>query len=183
MSARTLIDACHRASYREGNHGARPMPRHLLSIASIVCLVVCVALIGMWVRSYKSLDDLTVRFTHSHFIACISMPGRLLFDEAFLISDDSWNWTLYSMPIDDSMEVPGGPRFWTSLGFGANTSSTNSLVMLPYWCLVLISGSLAMLCQLRWPLRFTLRNLFIATTFLAVVLGMIAWLDRASIGK
>jgi hypothetical protein len=31
--------------------------------------------------------------------------------------------------------------------------------------------------------RFTLRTLFIATTFLAVVLGMVAWLDRAWIGK
>ena len=37
--------------------------------------------------------------------------------------------------------------------------------------------------QIRWPLRFTLRSLFIATTFLAVALGMIAWLDRAWIGK
>jgi hypothetical protein len=34
-----------------------------------------------------------------------------------------------------------------------------------------------------WPWRFNLRSLFIATTFLAVVLGMIAWLDRAWIGK
>ena len=58
-----------------------------------------------------------------------------------------------------------------------------SLMMLPYWFLVLTSGSLAMLFQLRWPPRFTLRSLFIATTFLAVVLGMIAWLDRAWIGK
>jgi hypothetical protein len=40
-----------------------------------------------------------------------------------------------------------------------------------------------MLFQLRWPLRFNLRSLFIATTFLAVVLGLIAWLDRAWIGK
>jgi hypothetical protein len=32
-------------------------------------------------------------------------------------------------------------------------------------------------------MRFTLRSLFVVTTFLAVVLGMIAWLDRAWIGK
>jgi hypothetical protein len=31
--------------------------------------------------------------------------------------------------------------------------------------------------------QFTLRDLLIATTFLAVVLGMIAWLDRAWIGQ
>jgi hypothetical protein len=34
-----------------------------------------------------------------------------------------------------------------------------------------------------WPWRFTLRSLFVVTTFLAIVPGMIAWLDRAWIGK
>jgi hypothetical protein len=48
---------------------------------------------------------------------------------------------------------------------------------------VLTTGSLAMLLQLRLPPRFTLRALFTVTTFLAIVLGMIAWLDRAWIGK
>jgi hypothetical protein len=56
--------------------------------------------------------------------------------------------------------------------------------MLPYWFLVLTSGSLAMICRLRWPpWRSTLRSLFIVTTFLAVVLGMSTWLDRAWVGK
>jgi hypothetical protein len=41
-----------------------------------------------------------------------------------------------------------------------------------------------MIFRLRWPpLRFTLRSLFIATTFLAVVSGMIAWLDHGWIGR
>jgi hypothetical protein len=52
---------------------------------------------------------------------------------------------------------------------------------------ILVPGAprdlLMMICHLRWPPRFTLRSLFIATTFLAVLLGMIAWLDRAWIGK
>jgi hypothetical protein len=52
-----------------------------------------------------------------------------------------------------------------------------------YWFLVLMSGSLAMLFRMGWPWRFTLRSLFIATTFLAAVPGMIAWLDRAWIGR
>jgi hypothetical protein len=55
---------------------------------------------------------------------------------------------------------------------------------LPYWFLVLVSGSLAMVFRMPWPpWRFDLRSLFILTTFLAVVLGMSAWLDRAWIGK
>jgi hypothetical protein len=55
--------------------------------------------------------------------------------------------------------------------------------VMPYWFLVLASGSLAMLLRIHWPLRFNLRALFIATTFLAFVLGMMAWLDRGWIGK
>jgi hypothetical protein len=54
---------------------------------------------------------------------------------------------------------------------------------LPYYYLALVSGSLAMLFRLPFPPRFTTRSMFIATAFLAVVLGMIAWLDRAWIGK
>jgi hypothetical protein len=36
---------------------------------------------------------------------------------------------------------------------------------------------------MRWPWRFTLRTLFVVTTLLAIVLGMIAWLDHSWIGK
>ena len=52
-------------------------------------------------------------------------------------------------------------------------------VVLPYWLLVLATGSLAMLFRLRWPWRFNLRSLFIVTTLLAVVLGLM----RGWIGK
>ena len=40
-----------------------------------------------------------------------------------------------------------------------------------------------MVLRIHRPWRFNLRSLFIATTFLAVVLGMIAWLDHSWIGK
>jgi hypothetical protein len=33
------------------------MLRRLLNIASVVCLVLCVALMGMWVRSYYWIDE------------------------------------------------------------------------------------------------------------------------------
>ena len=49
--------------------------------------------------------------------------------------------------------------------------------------LVFASGVLTVIFRWRWPWHFSLRSLFIATTFLAVVLGMIAWLDQAWIGK
>ena len=51
------IDSCRSHSYRALSHGTHLMPRRLLNIASIVCLVACVALMGMWVRSYHVKDE------------------------------------------------------------------------------------------------------------------------------
>jgi hypothetical protein len=168
------------------------MRRRLLNIASIVCLVACVVLVGMWVRSYQTLDD--------------ELHGLLPHDEGFLVYSTQGELVLYKGPVDSNGSpitnhwpwvVIGGPSgSWfdfentsqlqtvsNQFGFGSSFSWAGSCLHLPYWLLVLTSGSMAMAFQLRWPPRFTLRDLFIATTFLAGVLGMIAWLDRAWIGK
>jgi hypothetical protein len=71
----------------------------------------------------------------------------------------------------------------TVAGFGIVNYADAYGIMIPYWFVVLTSGSLAMAFQLRWPLRFNLRSLFIATTFLAVVLGMKTWLVHPWIGR
>ena len=53
------------------------MLRRLLNIASIVCLVACVALMGLWVRSCDSWDALHGRFTDSQGFQIASLRGRL----------------------------------------------------------------------------------------------------------
>jgi hypothetical protein len=50
-------------------------------------------------------------------------------------------------------------------------------ITLPHWCLILIASALAAVPWLRW--RFSLRTLLIATTLIAVVLGIIVWMSRA----
>jgi hypothetical protein len=47
------------------------------------------------------------------------------------------------------------------LGFEASQNSSMTSIIVPLWFLVLTTGSLAMAFQLRWPLRFTLRGLFV----------------------
>ena len=55
------------------------MCRRLLNIASIICLVLCVALIGMWVRSYFYWDALHGRFTDKKGFQISVLPGQLCF--------------------------------------------------------------------------------------------------------
>jgi hypothetical protein len=94
-----------------------------------------------------------------------------------------WSLRLYPADMYSSPWIPDGNLLW-KLGFSLTHDQIwGWQLYLPFWFLVTLSGSLAMICQLRWPWRFTLRHLFIATTFLAVVLGMIACLDRSWIGK
>jgi hypothetical protein len=56
------------------------MVRHLLNIASIVCLVLCVALMGMRVRSYWRDDGLVLGVTDKCGFIIGSMHGIVTLD-------------------------------------------------------------------------------------------------------
>ena len=174
------------------------MLRRLLNIVSIVSLVLCVALMGMWVRSYFWLDSVGGLIFPNQFLGVQSVLGKLVFiqqpidpnrGKQSVVSQGSGSadaskdspWFLSSMKYP----VPQHPSGWRRPFYLKlfPDSRANLLLEASIWFLVLISGSLAMALRMRWPPRFNLRSLFIATTFLAVVLGMMAWLDRAWIGK
>ena len=160
------------------------MLRRLLNIASIVCLVLCVVLMGMWVWSYWCGYRLDWISAGKREFIVESVSGHVRFT---YIRKLGVNAVAISLPFWRVDHWPPGETVgaWKPrLEFVAfNTPPGGFLVGVPHWFLVLTSGSLAMVFRLQWPPRFTLRSLFIATTFLAVVLGMIAWLDRAWIGK
>ena len=96
---------------------------------------------------------------------------------------DLGNWELTAIGSGLKFEIPPGQL--ASLGFVYVTEPVLGMTMLvaPFWFLVLVSGSLAMIFRMRWPWRFNLRSLFMAMTFLTVVLGMSVWLDHSWIGK
>jgi hypothetical protein len=153
------------------------MLRRLLKVASIVCLVLCVALMGMWARSYRPQDVLHIRLCDAGsdgekpiVFFVYSSQGRLRLGQR---SNDSEFGLLGRNDKTECLGFSTG-RYWL-LDF--------RYLIVPYWFLVLGSGLLAMIFKLRWPLRFKLRGMFALTTLFAVVLGMIAWLDRAWIGK
>src|SRR5262249_53550893 len=112
--------------------------------------------------------------------------GRVVSSIANLPNRNEHRWLLNF--ASDEIGVHGemhlvGSTILNIMGTELRANPRAVIAAVPYWFLVLITGSLAMICRLRWPPQFTLRNLFIATTFLAAVLGMSAWLDRAWIGS
>jgi hypothetical protein len=183
--------------------------RSLLKAVSIVCALICICSMGMWLWSYTCDEGIHGSWNEKRDFQLVSMQGRLAFltlpknsrpglgywpqtplddhknheGEApihydfDLIPFKSWQWSRISSPAVRQQGITAG------LGLSASYGATAAWLIVPYWLLVLTSGSLAMLSRIQWPGRFNLRSLFVAVTFLAIVLGMSAWLDRSWIGK
>jgi hypothetical protein len=169
------------------------MLRRLLNIASAVCLVACVALMGVWVRSYRWEDFVAFAYTKSESLTADSAFGEI----SFLHLDGEWAkpyskvgyiiehrrvtaeyLTLYRI----SVATLDDPSF---LGFrwGLSSYVNSYYLQVPFWFPVLCFAALAGLPWYWQYLRFSLRTLLIAMTLATAILGMIAWLDRAWMGK
>jgi len=163
------------------------MLRRLLNFASIVCIIACLGLMDCWARSYQTLDDeLNTRLTIEQGCFVFSTQGEVLLYKGPINFTGTplahhWPWIVVRGPDGSWLEFASTSQLQNiadHFGFDSSLSWRVSYLLLPYWFLVLAAGFLAMVCRAKWPLRFTLRSLFIVTTFLAVVLGMIALLDR-----
>ena len=155
------------------------MLRRLLNVASIICLVMCVALIGLWVRSYYRSDLLFRLDKNNHVIGIGSEKGMVYLWPGHTVppipsTSGLQGWQFSSGNIANR---PGSFQ-WGSFQWTVSAEITR--INVPYW---FITPLVAAAACLPWIKRFSLRSLFIATTFLAVVLGMIAWLDHSWIGK
>ena len=118
------------------------MPRRLLNIASIACLVMCVALMAMWVRSYNAYDELRGHFGTSFGFSPASTSGRLIFHR-IQIAPSEWPWRLLS--DERIVDAPRSQGFWRRLGFVAEFYWNRTNIESPYWPLVLV--------VLFWPRR------------------------------
>jgi hypothetical protein len=161
------------------------MRRRLFNIASAIFLVLCVALIGLWVRSYSWEDQCFFRPFGSHPVFLASEAGRLVLGIVTMGSPTHQNqfeashaplknWRGARAQIDRSTFGFGG--------FGIIAPVNPSLVV-PHWFAIVLAGALALVPWSRARCRFGLRSMLIAVTLLAIVLGIVAWLDRAWIGK
>jgi hypothetical protein len=156
------------------------MARRLLNIASIVCLVLCVALMGMWVRSYWRDDGLVLGVTDKRGFIIGSMHGIVtlyyvrdvgdgvlskLYVGSYLPGEAVW------LPQEEVKSAVAGFRLLSYPNHG-------TVLAMPHWFPLLLTGSLSAILWTKRPLRFTLLSLFMVTTILAILLGIITWLAR-----
>jgi hypothetical protein len=132
---------------------------------SVGCGIVCVLLIVLWVRSYWRTDILPIRSNR----AVMSAQAKIL---TVAINQTPTNSPQFF--FSTKQVLPLNPFKHSFLGFGYEPMPIVPAVSVPYWAPILLAAVFGGAPWLRW--RFSLRTLLIATTLVAVVLGLIVWL-------
>ena len=140
--------------------------RKLRIAFSAACLIACVLLIVLWVRSYWWYETYHVPMGR-RVVGGASVWGCIILDSNASPVLPIGYYTCPALSV--ALDLPQ-PIFWihffsTPTGFG---------FVVPMWIALAISVGAAIVPWLTW--RFSVRTLLIATTLVAVVLGLIVYL-------
>ena len=156
----------------------RPGILRILRIGwSAGCVIACLLLIVLWVRSYFHADDLNVPLTGPIVVSAASMRGKTLWSVSRIQATDNPALGKLRRVVgiigDDQNELRNfdqRARAWHVVPSGGIAST---VFILPHWFPCALLAALAVAPWLPW--RFSLRALLIVTTLVAVVLGVIVW--------
>ena len=150
---------------------------------AVVCAIACVLLCALWVRSYWWMDgvggDYRGRFTSIgsdsgtiNYLSTRALVGLVGIGPGF----HSFPVTAKSGSEEESSDDESDTAY-RFLGFEWNWFADGVIASVPFWFAVLIAAIFAAVPWLRW--RFSLRTLLIATTLVAVMLGLIVWAAKS----
>jgi hypothetical protein len=147
------------------------MLKYVRITVTALSLTACVLLMALWVRSYRvnEVKALTVLGTRFH---AQSLLGRVVIGRAS-------NSVSFRQPVTDSLRTGANKRD-NILGFGYYRARFGDLVSIriPIWFLVTAFIATSILPWTpRHVWRFRLRTLLIATTLVAVMIGIVVIAD------
>jgi hypothetical protein len=136
-------------------HTDVPVLKALRIAVSTLSLAACVLVAGLWLRSYTVMDVWNSIGPHT----VTTSNGTILIDEGFERTDG-----IATYQVDASSSFGTWPRDIKPAGTGWS---------IRYWQLGCFALALGIVPWLPWSRRFGLRTLLIATTLVAVGLGII----------
>jgi hypothetical protein len=147
----------------------RRVIRYLRIAVTALSLTASALLIALWVRSYHWSDEVGFLPVGRWGITAGSELGTTRFFASENVAIHAYVDTQYigDFVFDPELIAEPGPL---GLRFSLFTSPS---VNIPHWFWVFLAASVAALPWISWSSRFRLRTLLIATTFVAVVLGVI----------
>jgi hypothetical protein len=164
--------------------------RYLRITWTVFWAIACALLIVLWIRSYWWQDSLhvnyagrdTPNYSGTKSININSAQGRIAVSNlpmrwAPRIATNHSKISHTFVPFDYKDEFGNVPSAtWFRVMRWSKPSHTS--VEFPNWFTALCCSTLAMAPWLPWSRRFSLRTLLIATTLVAMVLGLIVWLTH-----
>ena len=151
--------------------------RYLRVAWSVGCAIACVLLIVLWVLSFTERDYLQGQLPGGMDYTIASAHG-LIFAAIFERDDETSYGFLRSDPSDDVQVAFDKKDFPFGVGirtFRGHQVQVRQIIICHLFVICSFAG-LAAAPWLRW--RFSLRTLLIATTLVAMVLGLIVWAMR-----
>jgi hypothetical protein len=144
------------------------MLNYLRIAVAILSLTACGLLIALWVRSYWWDDVIGGPILWPGGCSLASTRGRLLLS-GIEPHDPITTWEFLSINASSPYAIPKdffGPVFALNLA-----TEDGAYIHVPHWFPAAIAAAVTIILAKRW--RFSLRALLIATTLVAVVLGLI----------
>ncbi len=145
--------------------------RNVRCSIAVLSLMLAGLLVVLWNRSYAYSDSLDGPLPRSYVFEFSTRYGRL----SGLVSGpafkrDRWNYSSESLPRSEL--PPVGIPISNTFAFQGGSISGLYLFVVPTWFPLLLVVTVAAAIGIRPPYRFGLRALLLATTYVAVVLGL-----------
>lgn len=170
--------------------------RYIRRLAAIASFALCALAVILWIRSYRWSDAASIcyasgqsrtisgqRIPVNRFLSATTAPDVLAFhyEPAFILPPmlslrpARTGIDFYSSEVTDEWWWDDERMF----SFAYKTRPLGGLtVAVPFWFLTLLAAAAGALLWKDRPYRFTLRGALVATTFVAIVLGLGAALSR-----
>ena len=127
----------------------RRVGRWLVNALAGVSLLLCIALVALWVRSYWHGDTL-LKYSGPNAYAISSGRGGICYEHTtmqWLFSNTRWRWLSDSRPLDPRKLTK---HWWHGFGYRsiAIDKGWDRTYVAPDWALVAFSGLLPVICAL-----------------------------------
>jgi hypothetical protein len=175
----------------EANAASKPPMRFRRTrlAVSVFFGALTVALCLLWVRSYWYRDAIYGPQAGPHKLGLSTSWGRVRFAtfdrtyENMFTGVNVEGWGLSCTPIEQpfsmqQLQLVNTPLSSFGFGFAGSSDHYGVVAVFPIWAPAIIASAFATVPWAKFSPRFSIRALLMATTLVAVLLGLVTWVSR-----
>ena len=147
--------------------------RNLRIAFSTTCLLACLLLIALWVRSYWKRTSVEILVTPANRYYLHSTSGTVVIEREARVFDGIEFLPVYGRSDYSPLATNAGLKIISDSNGDVHATSIS------YWLLLTTNLVLSAAPWIKWSTRFSIRTMIIATTLVALGLGVIVWAAKS----